>query len=74
VVIYGNAEGVHGQSKFGNPCFKGLNQWSSKWAKSPSRNDFMYRGGDLVIYEIWWGGFSFQGGDFCRLKHTNILN
>jgi len=35
--------------------------------------DFMRYGGDFVIYQIW-GGYSFLGGDLCRLEYTKILN
>jgi len=27
-----------------------------------------------VINQIWGGDFTFQGGDFCRLECTEILN
>jgi len=41
-----------------------LHQWCSTWAKSPPRERFY----------AFWGDFSFQGGNFCRLKHTQMLH
>jgi len=45
-----------------------VDQRSSTWAKSPPRGRFYASWGRFCDLRDLGGDFSFQGGDFCRLK------
>jgi len=51
-----------------------VDQWYSTWAKSSPRGRFHALRGRFCDLSDLRGDFSFQGGDFCRLKQTKILN
>ena len=53
---------------------KDLLQWSSTWAKSPPRGRFHALWGRFCDLRDLGGDFGFQGGDFCRWKHAQMLN
>ena len=49
-------------------------KWSSTWVKSPPGVRFYAFRERLCDLLNLGGDFTFKGGDFCRLKHTRILN